>query len=580
MKQRKNFCIFIVGDFYMDDVRNKKILIVDDEDEIRNMVDGFLRKEGFTRIYHGASCKEALEIFNSIKPHIAILDIMLPDGDGFSLLQTFRQKSNIPVLFLSARGEDEDRLLGLGLGADDYIVKPFLPRELVLRLTAILRRVYSPAVEEQAPIFQLGNRTIDLQSGIVKNGNKELPLTAKEYALLLDYSSSQLLKASKAWAMLIDDAGQVTWEYMLPEEVPKKYALTEVAKFSRNYLMDYPVFVWEHDEGLVVVGYPKFSLAKYQHILPSNWVSSLPSRIFSLIIGNIALALVLSLLIGSKLIKSIRPLTQAIQGLAQDKEVFVEPKGILASLANSVNNASDLLRQKNESLKARDEARSNWIAGISHDIRTPLSIVLGYASDLEENDSIPTEQRKQAGIIRKQAEKLGSLVNDLNLVSMLEYEMQPLRKKPIRLSTLARQIATDFLNNGLDQGFTLEVEVLDERVQTIGDEKLLARAITNLVQNSIDHNPDGCRILLQTSFNKSNKTCSFIVIDNGRGIPEDQLPDLLELPYSSKRKFQSKNGHGLGLPMVARIAKAHRGFLILSSHLGKGLRAEIVLPSI
>jgi len=209
MKQRKNFCIIIVGDFYMDDVRNKKILIVDDEDEIRNMVDGFLRKEGFTRIYHGASCKEALEIFNSIKPHIAILDIMLPDGDGFSLLQTFRQKSNIPVLFLSARGEDEDRLLGLGLGADDYIVKPFLPRELVLRLTAILRRVYSPAVEEQAPIFQLGNRTIDLQSSIVKNGNKELPLTAKEYALLLKlYENRNRIVTSDtlcqaAWGMII-----------------------------------------------------------------------------------------------------------------------------------------------------------------------------------------------------------------------------------------------------------------------------------------------------------------------------------------------------------------------------------------
>ena len=156
---------------------------------------------------------------------------------------------------------------------------------------------------------------------------------------------------------------------------------------------------------------------------------------------------------------------------------------------------------------------------------------------------------------------------------MLEYEMQPLRKKPIRLPTLARQIATDFLNNGLDQGFTLEVEVLDERVQTIGDEKLLARAITNLVQNSIDHNPDGCRILLQTSFNKSNKTCSFIVIDNGRGIPEDQLPDLLELPYSSKRKFQSKNGHGLGLPRVARIAKAHRGFNLIQPF-GKGLELK------
>jgi len=168
----------------MDEIKNKKILIVDDENEIRNMIDGFLRKEGFTRIYHADCCEKALEVFKSAKPDIAILDVMLPDGDGFSLLSSLRQNSDIPILFLSAKGEDEDRLLGLGLGADDYIVKPFLPRELILRLTAILRRVYSPTKEEKPPIFQLGSRMVDLQSGIVKDGSKEFPLTAKEYALL------------------------------------------------------------------------------------------------------------------------------------------------------------------------------------------------------------------------------------------------------------------------------------------------------------------------------------------------------------------------------------------------------------
>ncbi|MEI3612713.1 sensor histidine kinase [Pseudogracilibacillus sp. SO30301A] len=415
-------------------------------------------------------------------------------------------------------------------------------------------------------------------SAIVQNVAEGLHPSSNAYSL--DSSTADMLNQNHAWAMLVDDTGHVVWNYMLPDELPETYSLADVAKFTRNYLMDYPVFVWEHDEGLVVVGYPKDSLAKYQYILPISWVSSLPLKVASLLVGNIALALLLSLFIGSRLIRSIRPLTQAIQGLSEDRGVYIEPKGVLANLAQSVNRASTLLQQKSESLKSRDEARSNWIAGISHDIRTPLSMVLGYASDLEENSNIPTEQRQQAGIIRQQAEKLRSLVNDLNLVSMLEYEMQPLDKKTIRLSALARQIASEFLNNGLDERFTLEIETLDENAQVNGDERLLTRAITNLIQNSINHNPDGCQIRLLTSFNEGNNTCSFIIADNGKGISQNELPDLLELPFSSKRKHPRKNGHGLGLPMVARIAKAHQGHLFLYSDIGKGFRVEIVLPSI
>ena len=386
------------------------------------------------------------------------------------------------------------------------------------------------------------------------------------------------LKQNKAWAMLIDNTGYVAWEYMLPEEVPKKYSLSDVAKFTRNYLMDYPVFVWEHSEGLVVVGYPRESLAKYVHVFPTEWASSLPMKLVFLFAANIVLALLLSLIIGSGLIRSIRPLTRGIQDLAEDREVYIEPKGVLSGIAHSVNRASALLQQKNESLRKRDEARSNWIAGISHDIRTPLSMILGYASDLEENPVIPDEQRMQASIIRQQAEKLKALVNDLNLVSMLEYEMQPLEKKTIRLPALARQIASELLNNGLDERFTIEIEVLDRNAMVDGDERLLTRAFSNLVHNSIIHNPDGCRIQLKISSDEINQTCSFTVSDNGRGIEREVLPDLLELPYSVKRKHRRKNGHGLGLPMVERIARAHHGHLNLYSDKGKGFMAEVVLP--
>ncbi|SHI26372.1 MULTISPECIES: response regulator transcription factor [Clostridium] len=189
----------------MNDLKNKKLLIVDDEFEIRNMLHGFLRKNGFNRIYEASNCSEALKIFYEISPDIAVLDIMLPDGDGFSLLSTIRKTSSIPVVFLSAKGEDEDRLLGLGLGADDYIVKPFLPRELVLRLTSILRRVYSPIVQEKKPIFELGNHKIDLESGIVSYDDKECPFTAKELILLNKFYEN------KNRIVTNDALCQVTW---------------------------------------------------------------------------------------------------------------------------------------------------------------------------------------------------------------------------------------------------------------------------------------------------------------------------------------------------------------------------------
>ena len=163
-----------------------KILIVDDEPELCKMLKNILQKEGYTSIFVAKSCHEALSLFATTYPQLVILDVMLPDGDGFSLIQNFRAQYDVPVIFLSARDEDENRLLGLGLGADDYIAKPFLPRELLLRLKAILTRTYLREAEEKQtkPIFTIGDTQVNLNTGLVTNPRGTFSLTAKEFILV------------------------------------------------------------------------------------------------------------------------------------------------------------------------------------------------------------------------------------------------------------------------------------------------------------------------------------------------------------------------------------------------------------
>ena len=156
-----------------------RILIVDDESTLQRMVGEILTQAGY-ETESALSCAQALEQFRAAPPDGVLLDVMLPDGDGFSLFGRLRELRDVPVLFLSARDQDEARLRGLGLGADDYITKPFLPQELLLRLNAVLRRVY----REESQTTRLGDTVIDWGKGTVRRGGAETALTAKEFSLL------------------------------------------------------------------------------------------------------------------------------------------------------------------------------------------------------------------------------------------------------------------------------------------------------------------------------------------------------------------------------------------------------------
>lgn len=379
---------------------------------------------------------------------------------------------------------------------------------------------------------------------------------------------SQELEHNHIWAMLLNADGKCDWALFLPEEIPTHYSIQDVAVFSKGYLQDYPVFVRSMDNGLLVLGYPKDSFMK----LTGNYFPIRAVRIFPLFVTGILAIDILFLFLTyyfskRKISKSTEPIMTSIKGLSTGKPVTLSIKGELSEIADSVNQASQVLSRQNQ-------ARANWISGVSHDIRTPLSMIMGYAGRIASDTAASGNIQQEAEIIRAQSAKIKDLVQDLNLVSQLEYEMQPLHKVPVRLSKLLRSYAADLLNAGIGEKHSIEVEISPDAENAVieCDARLISRAVGNLVQNSINHNPQGCTISLRLDC--SDNTVSLTVADNGMGLSPEKLRELEEKPhYMESTDERLDLRHGLGLLLVRQIVEAHGGTMEIESAPQSGYKA-------
>ena len=361
----------------------------------------------------------------------------------------------------------------------------------------------------------------------------ELQQTDGQYTLPDDIIA--LLDQDHAWCMLIDNAtGNVIWNYKLPANIPVQYTYGDIAKMARWYLEDYPVFVSARNDGLLVLGYPKDSywkLSAYKTIVSIKIDAIGFIAVFFL---NIGIVLLLFIFNSRKTEKAIKPILIGIEEIAAGQKTQLAEQGELSEINAKLNHVS-------KTQKRRDTARANWISGISHDIRTPLSMVLGYSSSLEKNHGLDSDVQEKMTEIRQQAEKIKRLIEDLNLTSKLEYDMQPLR-----ISNIYPQCETEFIR---------------------GDEVLIKRAITNLIQNSINHNANGCKITISVTC--SEKEIAIVVSDNGVGVSAEKLKALNSKTHYLESTDKALHlRHGLGVLLVRQIVEAHNGIMqILRNHL-------------
>lgn len=160
-----------------------KMLLADDNDAIRDILKSFAEAEGF-EVAEASDGEEALDLFRQWGPDIILLDVMMPKRDGFAVCRDIRQESQVPVIMITAKGEDYDRIMGLEIGADDYVVKPFSAPEVMARVRAVLRRVPPAGAEVAAGSTGRGNLVLREEARLAEVAGKKLSLTRKEFDLL------------------------------------------------------------------------------------------------------------------------------------------------------------------------------------------------------------------------------------------------------------------------------------------------------------------------------------------------------------------------------------------------------------
>ena len=409
---------------------------------------------------------------------------------------------------------------------------------------------------------------------------------------LMPEDETLLREREFVFLFMLDDDGNVIYKWQYPDAFPDHYTSGEIAAFSRWYLQDYPVKVWRSDYGLLVAGYEKGSVWKFNIEYSESFMNRLPTYLRVIFWVNLTIILCLIGYLGYRFYCSLQPLSEGIGMLSMNRKVHLAQKGSLSTLASQLNETSDILERQRTSLKRRDSARTEWIAGVSHDIRTPLAVIMGYADQLENDETLSVRQQECARAIKTQSMNIRKLIEDLNLTSKLEYHMQPLRIKEFYPAALLRSLVAQTLNEGHGEEYEINLSMDGDfsGIKMQGDEELIARAVKNLIQNSIRHNPRGCEIMIEGNLLKcgnyaeqksfasqrdgNDGKIQIFVSDTGIGIPQTVIDALAE-DMDGQTSFEGQKLHIMGLRIVKQIVSAHGGSFEITDN---GHRAGLVFP--
>ena len=414
----------------------------------------------------------------------------------------------------------------------DYILKRF--KKIVIRILALLFFLIFLLMTFLYLNYRLNNKYPNPNSVYsYVESNK-----TNEY---LNEKNREFLKEKGIWAIRLSKDGTVIESFNKPKEVKDKFEITDVARFTRFYLADYPVFTYVVGDGLILFAYPKNSLDK----LPFNYYNY---NNFIINIELVGLFIILFLFLVyifyrkdiKEIFKNTLPFQRALDSLYEDDYEKLDEYGELKDLATSINRANE----KYNSLKV---SQGKWIRGVSHDVRTPLANI-SWELSKENKESIDTKN------IQEQVLKISNILEGLNLtmsLSNIEKESFTM-ESPLKV---IRKLIVDKLNENRERKIIFDNNLKDQNIKIKMDPNLFYRMLENILKNSLIYTDGEIKVIISDDKDSLN----IKILDEGEGIPENILDKI------NKEDLTNITKHGLGIFISKQIAELHDGNFIIKN---------------
>ena len=582
-----------------------RILVADDEREIRDLLKLYLENEKY-EVIEAEDGQQALDLLRKEQVDMCLLDIMMPKVDGYHVLQELRKESNIPVIILSAKDADSEKILGLNLGADDYIAKPFNPLEAVARVNSNIRRYYSlVATGETEQVIKVRDLELDTTACSLKKAGEVIDLTSVEYRIMelfmkhpgKVFTKQQIYEYGWGEEFIVADNNimvcisklrsklennQGTWlssgESMmkrLQNFLIKKFIILLVVVGAVEFLINHVINVYFFP----VMQKSFFANVSFREELSGGQIKIiLLIVLLQIIVNMINAALHLVGRIGIEGINDLigryyadpssgSPLLNNLSS-AQIFLLFLFIVAIYAMVAAPyaisafyyvravTREVAAIAGEQEAERQEYDRRRNLMLSDIAHDLRTPITTISGYAQALKDN-VVQEEQKRQEYLqaIENKSRRMSDLINLLFEYVKIDSDGFSLDREELDLCELLRENAALIYQDMEDAGMDFEVDVPEEKYMINADRVQMSRVITNLMVNAIRHNQPGTKILL--SLTERMGLVTVRVADTGSPIPEDIRETLFE-PFSKGDKSRSDGkGSGLGLSIAKKVIDMH-----------------------